>query len=312
MTTTDAMTSAMSGPPGHTSRPAWVLLVTWTVLTLGWWAFAFMAVPTEAPEWLARAQMACFGTSPSGLPGGYGWMLLIGGPLSFAIGGIVAWGEELAILWQDIRKKGFAKAAALVLLAALAAEAHWVGTRIQTGLRIENVSFAPNVSGPLPDSYPQMARTAPPFRLTDQSGKPVELSTFHGKAVILTFAFAHCQAVCPTLVHTTTEALKTMDSTKVSAVLITLDPWRDTVQALPGLAEKWELPANAHILSGSVPEVTSTLDRFEVPWKRNEKTGEVDHPALVYVLDPRGRISYAFNNPTAQWLSDAVQRLTQP
>jgi cytochrome oxidase Cu insertion factor (SCO1/SenC/PrrC family) len=54
--------------------------------------------------------------------------------------------------------------------------------------------------------------------------------------------------------------------------------------------------------------VTSTLDAFQIPWKRNEKTGEVDHPAIVYIISPEGKIKYTFNNPSVDWIVDAAKR----
>ena len=38
---------------------------------------------------------------------------------------------------------------------------------------------------------------APDFRLTDQFGKPISLSQFKGKPVILTFLYTHCPDQCP-------------------------------------------------------------------------------------------------------------------
>ena len=41
---------------------------------------------------------------------------------------------------------------------------------------------------------------------------------------------------------------------------------------------------------------------------RNEKTGDIIHPALVYVISPESKITYTFNNPSPKWLSQAVQK----
>src|SRR5579864_3861972 len=40
---------------------------------------------------------------------------------------------------------------------------------------------------------------APDFRLTDQFGKPVSLSQFKGKPVVVTFLYTHCPDICPVI-----------------------------------------------------------------------------------------------------------------
>jgi cytochrome oxidase Cu insertion factor (SCO1/SenC/PrrC family) len=81
-------------------------------------------------------------------------------------------------------------------------------------------------------------------------------------------------------------------------VVVTLDPWRDTPSRLPSLAKGFDLGADAYVLSGSVDEVNALLDRWNVARGRDEKTGEVAHPPLVYVLDAEGRIGYATTGGT--------------
>src|SRR5205814_8374033 len=44
---------------------------------------------------------------------------------------------------------------------------------------------------------PPTGSMAPNFKLTDQFGKPQELSTFRGKVVLLTFVDSHCTTICP-------------------------------------------------------------------------------------------------------------------
>ena len=55
-------------------------------------------------------------------------------------------------------------------------------------------------------------------------------------------------------------------------------------------------------------DVEAALDAWEVPRRRNERTGEVTHPSLVYVIDEEGRIAYASTGGVAALVS-LVQRL---
>ena len=47
------------------------------------------------------------------------------------------------------------------------------------------------------------------------------------------------------------------------------------------------------MLSGTVAEVNAALDALQVARQRVPDTGDIVHPALVYVLDGEGTIAYA-------------------
>lgn len=129
--------------------------------------------------------------------------------------------------------------------------------------------------------------------------------------VLVTFAYAHCQTVCPVVVKQTLAAQATLSSQglRTAVVILTLDPRRDPPSRLPAMAASWSLPAqDAWILSGEVPAVEAALDEWQVPRDRSEATGDVTHPALVYVVDARGRIAFAANGG-ADALVTLVRRL---
>lgn len=128
---------------------------------------------------------------------------------------------------------------------------------------------------------------------------------------MLTFAYAHCETMCPVIVQTVRRAAETLGPEAASTVVVTLDPWRDTPRSLPGLHESWHLDRlrDAQVLSGPVTAVTAVHEDYNVGAVRDTSNGEISHPALVYVLDARGRIAYRFNNPPAAWIVDAVRRL---
>jgi cytochrome oxidase Cu insertion factor (SCO1/SenC/PrrC family) len=50
------------------------------------------------------------------------------------------------------------------------------------------------------------------------------------------------------------------------------------------------------------------LDAWQIPRGRDERTGEVTHPALTYLIDAAGRIAYA-STGTRATLAELVQRL---
>ncbi len=307
--------SAAADPstPTRLERMPLLIFAGWWAVTLGWWGLAFASVTPASPEWLARTQSVCFGNLSNGLPDSYGWTRLILAPLGLLIPLLVVHGAEL----MRSARRGWAHPAGRVALAGLLAvslaEGAWVGGRIRGGLAVAAASLTlPYTPGGLPEGYPRLERPAPDFRGVDQHGAALGLADLRGQVVYLTFAFAHCSATCPLTVRSLLQAAQRSRAFGARAVVITLDPWRDTPSALPALAARWALGEGDAVLSGTVPQVLATLARYEVGEQRDANTGDIAHPALVYVIDRAGRIAYLLNNPPPDWIVAAWQRAAQP
>jgi protein SCO1 len=134
-----------------------------------------------------------------------------------------------------------------------------------------------------------------PLSLVDQSGRTVTLEQFRGRPVLVTFAYAHCETVCPLLVNDVLGARDALASPKPAVLIVTLDPWRDTPSRLGAMAERWGASGDVHVLSGAPDSVERVLNAWRVPRARNERTGDVSHPSVVYVIGADGRIAYVVN-----------------
>jgi cytochrome oxidase Cu insertion factor (SCO1/SenC/PrrC family) len=293
----------------HAALAALVFLL---VVTAAWWALALWPTSDTNPEWLARARWVCFNAAPDGLPDASGWLLLVGQPIGMLAVLMAIWGRSLraglraqAAGWRG--RATLAVCAGLLLLGLSAA-----------GVRVVRASALPVAALPgdemPPESYPRLDREAPELGLVDQRGERVALARLAGRPALVTFAFAHCETVCPLLVRQTLEAQRQAleragpDLARVpQLVVVTLDPWRDTPSRLAWLAESWKLGADGFVLSGDVDEVNEVLDRWNVVRERDPRTGELVHPTLVYVLDPTGRIAYATSGGVATLLELAAR-----
>lgn len=292
-------------------RSALLACLLLLLATLFWWAFAFAPLPSAAPGWVAVARDACFGRAPNGLPEPYGWMSLILSPLMLLTAIFIVWSpEELRVTWQNLWRQSWGKALVAAALVLTAGEAVWVMQRLKVALSMEQVRFdASETEDRIPDLYPKVNQPMPAFQLVDQHGQTITEKTFLGRPVVLTFAFAHCATVCPVLVRQVLDGLA--PEQQVEVLIVTLDPWRDTPSALPGLAKKWRLPSFAHVLSSArVENVTSLFPKFNMPSQRDEKTGDISHPALVFIIDSQGQWIYTLNNPPSKWILDAINRVS--
>ena len=300
----------MSDPALPSRRFAVGALFLWLVITVGWWVLAFAPLPVPA-EWLDQARAICFGSSPSGLPDNYGWVLLVLGPLSMLGFLLAVWGGELRTALRFAARRSWGVALIVWISAGLVAGGLLVARRVD-GARRAAAAYAPLAEEEhLPDAYPRTFDPAPALGLVDQSGAAVSLETLAGKTVLVSFAFAHCVTVCPMLIGTLHAAIEGLPPAKMAVVVITLDPWRDTPGNLPAIAASWKLERmpSARVLSGGVDEVNAVLAAWGAGGNRDETTGEISHPGLIFVLDAQSRIAFRFLNPPRSWLIDAVARL---
>lgn len=284
------------------------LLTAWLLVTASWWALALAPV-AEPPVWLALARSVCFGSTPTGLPDTYGWLLLTAAPGSMLLGILATWGSGIAAALRSTRRQALGRAAVALAGGLMVAGMGWSAMRVAEGLARANTSYAPEASDPLPPTYPRLDLATPDFALVDQRGGPFTPEALRGRVTLMSFAFAHCHTVCPVIATTLRRTAQRLGDAAPQIVVVTLDPWRDTPSRLEQMRIDWDLPAGARVLSGDVAAVTAALDAFKVPRQRNEEDGDVAHPALVYVIDAAGRIAYGFNNPTVDWLVEAASRL---
>lgn len=281
--------------------PALTALALIILITAGWWALALWPLAADAPEWLARTRYVCFGAPLGGLPDAGGWILLIGQPLGMVALLLMVWGGDaragMSRLLERVTGQITVGVVAAVLIAA-------VGSVV---LRVREASAEPFDANPANSLAQQLTRIAdvpPALSLVNQKGDTVELGRYHGRAVLITFAFAHCETVCPLVVNDVLSARDKIAETNPertpAVIVVTLDPFRDTPSRLPSIAQKWGLTGDAHVLSGPVDDVERTLSKWRIPRIRNERTGDLSHPALVYAIAPNGKITYVVPGGTEQ------------
>lgn len=317
MSTTEGTAPPLSVPgsaPPHIearNRAAGVgALAFLLIVTAAWWALALWPLPNETPEWLTRTRSVCFNTGPSGLPDASGWLMLIGQPIGMVAVLMAVWGRAVraglrAMAGARGGRAVLAGSVALVLLGLSAAAVRVTGA---TGEAIPplGADWVP------PETYPRLDREAPELALVDQFGDRLDVADLRGRPALVTFAFIHCQTVCPLLVREALEAQKRVRERAATGevepsrvprvVVVTLDPWRDTPSRLRYLADRWGFELDGFVLSGPVGAVNGVLDRWGVARERNPINGDVTHPPLVYVLAPSGRIAFAAGGGTAALL----------
>ncbi len=146
-----------------------------------------------------------------------------------------------------------------------------------------------------------------PFSLIDETGRKVTSDSFKGQWRLMYFGFTYCPDVCPVDTANLAEGLKRFEqahpalASKVQPLFLTVDPERDTPEALA------EFTGNFHPrlrgLTGSRAEVDAALKTFRVYASKVPGTTAdsytYDHLAVVYLMDPLGRPVEFLAGPTA-------------
>lgn len=273
---------------------AWVALSALAVIlaiTASWWALALWPA-ADAPAWLLLTRETCFGTAATGLPDAGGWMALTGQPLGMLLVLFAGWGRDVSAGVRAASQRVSGQLALGVATALLIGGVFGVIVRVGGG---DASSFASSPTEQVASQLNRLNDTPKPLSLVDQSGRTVTLEQFKGRPVLVTFAYAHCEAVCPVLVSEVLGARDALASPKPVVLIVTLDPWRDTPSRLGSIAERWGASGDVHVLSGAPDSVERVLNEWRVPRARNERTGDVSHPSVVYVIGTDGKIAYVLS-----------------
>ena len=143
-----------------------------------------------------------------------------------------------------------------------------------------------------------------PFSLTGTDGKTVTDADFRGRYMLVFFGFTHCPDICPAELQVIAQALDKLGDRgkKVVPLFITLDPERDTPQAMASYVQSFG--PNFIGLTGSPEAVAAAAKAYRVAYAKVENKESpadysIDHSALVYIMDPEGRYATHFSYGTS-------------
>jgi protein SCO1 len=181
----------------------------------------------------------------------------------------------------------------------------WIATAM---VLVIVVSFAVQMvlqkrAGPMPvaiTAKTPVANIGGPFTLVDSSGKTVTEADFAGKSMLVYFGYSYCPDVCPYALQLMASALDTLgkDKAKITPVFITVDPERDTPQALAQYITSPSFPEGLVGLTGSPEQIKAVAKAYAVYFK---KAGEgddyaMDHTSAMFLMDSQGKYVAVFTH----------------
>lgn len=147
----------------------------------------------------------------------------------------------------------------------------------------------------------QSPRPAPSLDgLTFSNGDPADLAVFEGDVVLMYFGYTHCPDICPTSMATIARAREALgaDAERVHGLLVTVDPNRDTPEALNRYLGNFD----RSFLGVTGPEETlmSTAMLYgihsEVHQEAEELGYTVDHTGTIIAIGPDGHVRVLYSH----------------
>lgn len=134
------------------------------------------------------------------------------------------------------------------------------------------------------------------FRLDSASG-PVSLSDFPGQIIPVYFGYRNCPDNCPTSltkIAAVMNELNLWQATKVTAIFISLDPMRDSVEKLAAYTSNFH-PRMLGV-TGPRENIDEVAKQYEVTYTIHKSSDEMqfyllDHSADIYLMRSDGTLA---------------------
>ena len=149
------------------------------------------------------------------------------------------------------------------------------------------------IAGPATTALPKDSVYQLPVRLTDQSGKTWAWSARRGRPQIVAMFYTSCQYICPLIVDSGKAVERTLtpgERANMGILLVSMDPARDTPDALTAVVKKRGLDTRQWTLASPAPsQVRDVANVLGVRFRKLED-GEFNHTSALILLDADGRV----------------------
>ena len=149
------------------------------------------------------------------------------------------------------------------------------------------------------------------FHLINQEGRPVRLSDFRGKAVLVSYIFTRCPmpSMCPLVTSKMAQVqtqVNTIFKDQVVLVSVSFDPAYDTPAVLKEYGERYGADfSNWHFLTGDAAEIQTAAQDANVIYE-DMGDGNFTHNMNTVLIAPDGAVGQRFRG--SGWKADDVMK----
>jgi protein SCO1 len=143
-------------------------------------------------------------------------------------------------------------------------------------------------------------KAAPPLALDNYLGSPVNIASYRGKAVLVTFIYTHCPDVCPLIVshlHTALTEMPATERRQVQIIAVSVDPRGDRRTNVANFLATHEMTGRMQYLIGSAGALRAVWSGWGIADQAEATAGNPDlvaHSALIYGITAHGRIAVVY------------------
>jgi protein SCO1/2 len=134
---------------------------------------------------------------------------------------------------------------------------------------------------------------APPLALRNYLGKEVNIASYRGKAVLVTFLYTNCPDICPLIASNLRVAQNLMGpkvAAKAQIIAVSVDPRGDTPKAVASFLAHHEMTGRMQYLVGSAHELAGVWKAWGVGSEADAKQPQfVNHSGLIYGITASGQ-----------------------
>lgn len=135
-------------------------------------------------------------------------------------------------------------------------------------------------------------RQAPPLQLKNYLGQPVNIDSYRGKAVLVTFVYTHCPDVCPIMIGNLhlAQHLLGKEASKVQIIAVSVDPKGDTPKTVTAFLAAHQQTGKMQYLIGNTKELSAAWKAWGVGAERDAGNPDlIEHSGLVYGITGSGK-----------------------
>lgn len=128
---------------------------------------------------------------------------------------------------------------------------------------------------------------------TNQDGRNFKLAERRGKPQLVAMFYTSCKYICPLIIDSgkgVDNSLTPAERKNLSILLVSIDPARDTPEALMYIVNKRKLDTNRWTLSRTDEKGVRTLAALLAVRYRVLADGEFNHTSALILLDAEGRV----------------------
>ena len=135
----------------------------------------------------------------------------------------------------------------------------------------------------------------------ETSAGPLDTSVLGKDLILIYFGYTYCPDVCPTELARMAQVYEGLgsDRKRVSGLFVTVDPERDTVEAVTEYAQVFDPSFNG--LTGDRGQIEQVMRQYQVYAQRvgdDPDNYTVDHSSRIYVMDGDAKLMALFSMDT--------------